>query len=271
VPVTWRGSTVTPMVQAQVPTDGSRPVFAIVNTFRSRCTVNVLRLVCQFDVDEAPTSNTTNRIMPIMRTRRVAAANVSGGLRIAARPAWDTAIGSADPGVEVLCDPGAFGGPDTAITIASPGGPLWQQFTARQASAVEQFQSYDNRCVPELTAGVDLVLRVGEALVIEQAARIPTGGAAWFEIAWEEDQTDAGYTVGGTVTLDGDPVSGARVLLVTDSATGMATPVVEPLTTDGSGAFSRTLASGVKAAAFVQHEDGGTQYTDEGTPFLEKP
>jgi len=269
--VTWRGSTVTPMLQAQVPNDGSVPVFAIVNTFRSRCTVDILRLVCQFDVNEAPTSNTANRIMPIMRARRVAATDVSGGLLVSARPAWDTTIGAADPGVEVRCNPGAFGGPDTAITITSPGGPLWQQFTARQATGVEQFQSYDNSCLPALAASFDMILRVGEALVIEQAARIPTGGASWFEIAWEEDQIDAGYEVGGTVTLSGSPVTGARVLLVTDSATAMTTPAVEPLTTDGSGEFSRTLASGVKAAVFVQHEAGGTKYTDEGKPFLEKP
>jgi hypothetical protein len=94
---------------------------------------------------------------------------------------------------------------------------------------------------------------------------------AWFEVAWEEDQTDAGYEVGGKVTLSGSPVTGARVLLVTDSATAMANPVVQPLTTDGSGEFSRTLASGVKAAVFVQHEAGGTKYTDEGKPFIEKP
>jgi hypothetical protein len=231
--------------------------------------VDILRLVCQFDVVEAPTGATANRIMPIMRARRVAATDVSGGLLVSARPAWDTTIGAADAGVEIRCDPGAFGGPDTKITITSPGAPLWQQFTARQGTQVEQFQSYDNSLVPKLAVSFDLVLRPGEALVIEQAARIPTGGASWFEVAWEEDQTDAGYEVGGTVTLSGSPVTGARVLLVTDSATSMTAPSVEPLTTGGSGEFSRTLASGVKAAVFVQHEAGGTTYTDEGKPFIE--
>jgi hypothetical protein len=259
------------MLQAMLPTNGSTPVFALVNTFRSRALVRVLRLGCQYDVNEAPTSNVANRVMPIMRTRRVAAANVSGGLRVAARPAWDTAIGAADPGVEVLCNPGAFGGPDTALTIASPGAPAWQQFTARQASAVEQFQSYDNQCVPRVALAGDSVLRVGEALIVEQVAALPTGGVAWFQIAWEEDQTDAGYVVGGTVTLEGSPVAGARVVLVTDADAAMPAPTVQPLATDGSGAFSATLASGVKAAVFVQHEDGGITYTDEGKPFLEKP
>ena len=28
--------------------------------------------------------------------------------------------------------------------------------------------------------------------------------------------------------------------------------------------------SGVKAAVFVQHENGGTKYTDEGKPYIEK-
>jgi hypothetical protein len=269
--VTWRGSTVTPQLQAMLPTNGSTPLVAIVNTFRSRALVRVLRLVCQFDVIEAPTGTTANRVMPIMRARRVDAANVSGGLLVGARPAWDTTIGAADAGVEIRCDPGAFGGPDTKITITSPGAPAWQAYTARQATQVEQSLSSDNQCVPRLAASGDGVLRVGEALIVEQVAALPTGGVAWFQIAWEEDQTDAGYEVGGTVTLSSSPVTGARVLLVTDSATAMTAPSVEPLTTDGSGEFSRTLASGVKAAVFVQHEAGGTKYTDEGKPFLEKP
>lgn len=271
MPITWRGSTVTPQLQTMLATGANKPVLAIVNTFRSRAVVRVLRLVCQFDGNEAPTATTANRVMPIMRARRVAAANVSGGLRLAARPAWDTALGAADDGVLVLCDPGAFGGPDTAITIASPGGPLWQQYTMRQGSSVEQVRSEDNFCLPAIATAAPCVLRVGEALVVQQIANLPTGGVSWFQLAWEEDETDAGYVVGGTVTLSAVPVSGARVLLVTDDATSMDAPTVEPLTTNGSGAFSRTLASGVKAAAFVQHQDGGTQYTDEGKPYLEAP
>lgn len=271
MPITWRGSTVTPQVQAMLATQASAPVLAIVNTFRSRAVVRVLRLVCQLDSDEALNGNVANRVMPLMRARRVAAANVSGGLRIAARPAWDTALGAADDGVLVLCDPGAFGGPDTAITIASPGGPLWQQYTMRPASSARQVRPDDNFCLPAIATAPPCVLQIGEALVVQQIAHLSTGGVATFQIAWEEDQTDAGYVVGGTVTLDGDPVSGARVLLVTDAATSMDAPSIEPLATNGSGAFSRTLASGVKAAAFVQHQDGGTQYTDEGKPYLEAP
>jgi hypothetical protein len=269
--VTWRGSAVTPQLQAMLPTDGGAVVFAVVNTFRSRANVDILRLVCQFDSSDAPTGATANRIMPIMRARRCAAADVSGGALVAARSAWDTALNAPDPGVELRFDAGAFGGPDTAITATGSGGPVWQQYTMRQATQVEQVLSQDNFVLPTLAATTDIILRPGEALVIEQVAAIPTGGVTWFQVAWEEDQFDAGYVVGGIVELAGGPVTGAKVLLVTDSSTAMPAPRIETITTGAPGTFSRTLASDVKAAVFVQHESGGTKYSDEGKPFIEKP
>ena len=268
--VTWRGSTVTPMMQAMFSTINTDVVLAaIVNTFRSRSKVRILRLVCQYDTTEPPTGTTSNRVMPIIRARKCSASNVSGGVEVGARPAWDTSIATADPGVKILFNPGAFGGPDTVISIASPTAPIWQQFAARQASSVEQVQSYDNSCLPALAAAFEFILDVGEALVLEQKAALPTGGVAWFNIAWEEDGVDVGYIIGGSVQLSGSPVNGAKVLLVTDSTTSMDSPDVETLTTNASGAFSKTVASGVKAAVFVQHENGGTKYTDEGKPFIE--
>jgi hypothetical protein len=142
----------------------------------------------------------------------------------------------------------------------------------KQASSVEQVLSQDNFMMPALGATKDIILRPGEALVIEQqAAALPTGGTAWFQVAWEEDTVDTGYVVGGTVNLSGSPVNGAKVLLVTDSTTAMPAPTIETLTTGAPGTFSKTLASGVKAAVFVQHEAGGTKYSDEGKPFIEKP
>jgi len=268
--LTWRGSTVTPMIQAMPVLNSNVVVFAIVNTFRSRARVNVLRLVTQLDVAEPPTGTTSNRVMPIMRSRRCAAADVSGGVEIKARPAYDTTINDPDPGIKVLFDPGAFGGPDTVITAANRSGPMWEQFTNRQASGIEQCLSWDNFCVPGMAASKDIVLAPGEAFIIEQQAALPTGGAAFFEIAWEEDRIDAGYVVGGSVALSGSPVNGAKVLLVTDATTAMPAPEIETITTGAPGTFSKTLASGVKAAVFVQHENGGTKYSDEGKPYIEK-
>jgi hypothetical protein len=269
--VTWRGSVVTPQILGMPPDNGSVVSLAIVNTFRSRAKVDILRIVCQLDVTQPTATVQTDRIMPMMRSRRCSAADVSGGILVAARPPWDTALNAPDPGVEIRVNPGAYGGPDTDVIAVTPGAPVWQQFTNRHASLIRQFRSEDNSMLPALAATKDYLLQPGEALIIEQVAALPTGGTSWFQIAWEEDQVDAGYVVGGTVELSGSPVTGAKVLLVTDSTTAMTAPSIETLTTDSNGEFSKTLASDVKAAVFVQHSSGGTLYTDEGKPFIEKP
>jgi hypothetical protein len=271
MPVTWRGSVATPQIQAAPSLNGSVVVWAFVNTFRSRASARILRIVGQMDSTDAPTAATANRVMPIMRTRRCAASNVTGGLLIGTRAPWDTALNAPDDGIEIRCNPGIFGEPDTAISATSPGAAAWQQYTMRQATGAEQVLSQDNSGVPAYATSGTLIVNPGEALIIQQVAAIPTGGTAWFQVAWEEDQIDAGYVVGGEVTLSGSPVSGARVFVLTDSTTAMTAPSVEALTTGAPGTFARTVASGVKAAVFVQHEAGGTQYTDEGKPFIEGP
>lgn len=269
--LSWMGSTVTPMIQAMPALNGKVVMLAIVNTFRSRVNVNILRTVCQADNAEAPTGNTAGRVMPIIRTRRCPSTSISGGVEVKARPAWDTTLNAPDAGVKVLFDPGAFGGPDTAIVaVTGISDPFWQQFTMRRASDAEQVLTWDNFCVPAMAESKALILKPGEAFIFEQQDALPTGGSVFFDIAWEEDTVDAGYVVGGTVNLSGSPVSGAKVLLVTDSATSMPAPTVEVLTTGAPGTFSKTVASGVKAAVFVQHENGGTKYTDEGNPYIEK-
>jgi hypothetical protein len=269
--ITWRGSVVTPQIQAMPDTNGNVVVLAIVNTFRSRCNVPILRLTNQYDVNENPTGNTANRVMPIIRTRRCAAADVSGGVLINTRTPWDTTVNSPDPGLEIRYDPGAYGGPDTLITAANRGAPVWQKYTMRQAAQDGQVLGEDSNSVPAFAVTGAGYLAPGEALIIEQVAAIPTGGVIFFNIAWEEDQVDSGYVVGGTVNLSGSPVSGAKVLLVTDSDAAMPSPKIETLTTGAPGTFSKTLASGVKASVFVQHDASGTKYTDEGKPFIEAP
>jgi hypothetical protein len=229
-----------------------------------------MRMVCQMDNNENATGTTANTVMPIIRARRCAAVDVSGGVLITTRTPWDTTINSPDEGLEIRYDPGAYGGPYTAITAANRGAPVWQQFTMRNATLAEQVYTVDNRVIPEFALSGDGYLAPGEALIVEQVAGLPTGGTLWLQLMWEEDQVDAGYVVGGTVNLSGSPVTGAKVLLVTDSNANMTSPKVETLTTGAPGTFSKTLASNVKASVFVQHDASGTKYTDEGKPFIEK-
>jgi len=260
--VTFLGAVTTPHIALSAGV-----MFAIVNTFRSRCVVELQRVVSQVD-PTGPPSTTVGHVMPLLRTRRCAAASVSGGIVLDTRAAWDTAVNSPDAGVEVRYSGGYFGAP-LAVTL---GDSLWQQFTSREASAVEQRVSEDFRQVPGYSDTEPIRLRPGEAIVVECVyGTQPTAGTAFFQALWEEDQTDAGYTLGGKVTLSAVDVAGAKVHVLTAAATDMAGAVLETLTTDGTGDYSKTLATGVKAAVFVQHESGGTKYTDKGKPFIEGP
>lgn len=267
--LTWRGSAVSPYIEAVPPLNGNVVSFAIVNTFRSRAKINILRAIMQIDPGNSPAGSTSNRVMPIIRARRCAASDVSGGIEIKTRGPFDTTLNVPDPGVKILYSPGSMGTPETMIQAANRGTPLWEQFTSRTVSEAEQRTTWDNTCVPGLAASKDFVINIGEAVIFEQASALPTGGYTFFQALWEEDTTDAGYTIGGSVSLSGSPVNGAKVLLVTDSNADLPSPELEILTTGVPGTFSKIVASGVKASVFVQHQNGGTKYTDEGKPYIE--
>jgi hypothetical protein len=263
--VTWRGSTVTPPIVGGP--DNTEWVFALVNTFRSRRRVNVLRFVVVGDSLES--STTAGHIMPLLKTRRVPAANVAGGVEILRRPAWDTAINSPDPAIRLLYA-GYAQSEANRITLTGATNPAWQQYVQRSATAAEQRRTLDNSMLPRLSAVEDFSVDPGQAIAVSwQFGTQPVGGAVFFNLAWEEDEIDAGFVVGGTVTLSAVPVAGAKVHLLTDSNIDMPDPQIEQLVTNGSGEWSKTVATGVKAAAFVQHRDGATLYTDEGKPYIE--
>jgi len=267
MPITWRGSTVTPYMFA----GDNAYFFAFVNSFRSRCNVRILRMVAQMDNLDTATASTTGAIVPLLRVVRCSAANVSGGMSVAARPALSTTLNAPDAGVLVLFSPMLCGDPSSVLTV-TPGDTLWQQFTSRMVSASGQLLALDFSTLPGLVAASDFILRPGEAIATRLLnATIPTGGTVFVQAAWEEDQVDAGYSISGTVTLGGSGVTGAKVILLTDSNKDMPNPQVEVITTPAGGAWSKTLASGVKSSAFVQHDTGTDKYTDEGKPYLEKP
>jgi len=260
--VTFRGSVTSPHIPLSAGT-----MFTVANTFRSRCTINLSRLVSQVD-PTGPGSTTAGQVMPMLRTRRCTAASISGGILLTTRTPWDTAVNAPDSGVEIRHSGGYYGTP-ISITL---GDRLWQQFTARITTEVGQYITDDFRQVPGLSADTPFVLLPGEAVAVECVyGTQPTGGTAFFQAMWEEDQTDAGFTLGGKVTLSAANVAGARVHVLTAPATDMVGAQLETLVTNGTGDYSKTLATGVKAAVFVQHEAGGIKYTDEGKPFIEGP
>jgi hypothetical protein len=265
--VVYRGSTVTPPIVG-APASGEY-VFALVNTLRSRHRINILRFISMGDSVEVSTS--AGHIMPLLKTWRCSCGSVSGGIEIMRRPPWDTAINSPDPAIKLLYS-GWGVSEANRITVAARTGPAWEQFIQRATTTAEQRRTLDNSMLSRLTAVEDFVLMPGQAMVVSwEHGTQPVGGSVFFNIAWEEDEIDAGYDVGGAVTLSGVPVSGAKVLLVTDTDRDMPNPELEVLTTGAPGTWTKRLPSSVKASVFVQARDGETLYTDEGKPYIAKP
>jgi hypothetical protein len=266
--MSFRGSLVSPSIDTVLGLNQTKAVFAIVNTYRSRVEVNVLRMVAQLDSFQTVTGNTANRVMPIFRTRRVAASSISGGLKLNSKVAFDT-LETSDNGVVFLSNPGIFGEPDTLISYTQ-GAAVWTQFMRRQASAVEQVYVEDSSLIARAAASIGFILFPGEAIVVEQVAAIPTGGTSWIEVLWEETDFDTGYIIGGNVKTEGENTIGAKVILITDSDRDLPNPELEILTTDINGNFSKEVSSNVKASVFVQHRVGESLFTDEGKPYIEE-
>jgi hypothetical protein len=123
-----------------------------------------------------------------------------------------------------------------------------------------------------ISAVQDFTLLPGQALVVSWEHGVqPVGGSIIFNVAWEEDEYDVGYDISGVVTLEGSPVSGAKVLVVSDADRDLPNPELEVITTGAPGTWTKKLASGVKASVFVQARSGETLYTDEGKPYIAKP
>jgi len=260
--VTFRGSLAT---QYLMPTRDSN-CFVIENTGRSLCAVNILSLALKFDANSQDSG--AGRIMPLVTAKKGTGA-ASGGMVLTDRVAWDTTINAPDPGVVIRMDGGFTGGPPVTLT----GTPVTtaRKYSARQVTGVEQWYSFD--CSLADSIGTEYTkLRPGEylTLVWSMPNTAPTA-ITFVQIAWEEDSLGTEYTISGSVTLSAAAVSGAKVLVVTDTDRDMSAPQLEVLTTGAPGTWSKTLASGVKADVFVQHRSGETLYTAEGRPYIAKP
>lgn len=255
--VTYRGSLATSYI---IPTLESS-FFVIENTLRSRCTVNLLRIIIQADTIWQDSG--TGKIMPLVKLQKTTG-SASGGCILSDRVQWDSNINSPDSGIIVRT---SFGSP---ITITGSLGTICQEFTARQITGVEQFYSFDISLGGDIAAPIKIA--PGELLsVYWSGPNTAPNNMIFIQAAWEEDQTDVGYTIAGDVTLSSTAVSGAKVILVTDTDRDLPDPQVEVITTGAPGTWSKVLASGIEASAFVQYRSGETLYTDEGQPYLAKP
>jgi len=262
--VTFRGSCAT---QYMLPTPNS-DCFVFEVSARAKCKVNILRIVMQFDTLAISTG--AGRIMPLIKANKVTG-SATGGMILAGKVPWDSTINAPDSGVYLRLDPGFAGGSSSDIVVTGTKKAMAEAFCHRLASGAEQWLAEDSVIVSPMT-DAPVVLNPGELLAITwNETSTPIGGVASLLVAWEEDSLGTEYTVGGSVTLAGSPVSGAKVLVVTDLDRDLPAPQLEVLTTGAPGTWSKTLAAGVKASVFVQSRTGETLYTSDGKPFIAKP
>ena len=261
--ITWQGSVVTPNISGKE----NGYIFAIANTFRSRCDINILRFVTQLDCIEFQTG--VNRTMPLLKTYRCPAANITGGIVLNTRTPFDTALNSPDPGVVVRY--GGFLHAEDAddLQVTGESASVWQQFTTRLTTGVGQIMTWDFSQIAGIAATEKFLLKPGEGMICQWVTDLGVGGCGFSQCMWEEDTLDTGYNIGGGVLLDSAPVPGAKIFVLTDTDRDMINPEVEVLTTDSVGAYQKKFATGVKAAVFVQYRDGEDKYTDEGKPYIE--
>lgn len=266
--ISFVGSCVTP----PIPPYRGLLALAVENSAFSRVAVRIRRLVAQMENLELIT--TSGAYMPILRTFRQTGV-ASGGIELA-KTAFDSQLAS-DAGVRILARVDGIGPSHNLAVTGSPVG-AWSHFTARRPTGVEQQLAEDISLLPILVENSPYwILYPGEVLTVQMLQGSATmtlgaGGLFYTQMVWEEeDSFDVGYTISGEVTLDSAPVVGAKVFVLTDLTIDMTDPKLKIKITGAGGAWSETLASGVKAAAFVQHKEGANKYTDEGKPYLEKP
>lgn len=237
---------------------------SIENGIGSRVHLHFRRLIVQNDPLAVLTS-----VMPIARISR--GVNISGGVLLA-KSTFDT-TDSSDPFVRIRS---ALG--EGAPITATAGTTVWQQYTSRLHTAVEQVLGNDENLLPSLveTVGREFVLNPGESALITVVGATTASNAAltnnWLlGCAWEEEPVST-FSISGTVTLSGSPVSGATVTVVEADDLAMTNAhLLTVITTGGGGTWSADILTGKVGYAYVQYETGGTMYTAPGSPYLEAP
>lgn len=260
--ITYRGGVISPLMlgnDALVQT-----LFCVENGIASRVNVLIRDLDVGLDNIGALTG-----VMPLLRTSR--GINISGGILLAKAP-LDTALVS-DPAVNfrsALLE--------TSQIAATPTNTIFAQFHNRMHTLVGQIRHLKNTlnvsCLPEPLSNHDFVLRPGQNLIVQfvgitAASNAAIANAFFASCLWEEDAI-ATFSISGTVTLSGSPVTGAIITVVEADNINMLNAVLrETIVTGPGGTWSSSIRTGKVGAAFVQYETGGTKYTAPGSPYLQ--
>jgi hypothetical protein len=222
--------------------------------------VNIRSLIAQIDSILVLTA-----VMPVIKVSRATA--ISGG-EILKKNGIDSAQSSDE---NVVCRAALM---ESQTITATPGNILWQQFSNRMHTAVEQQKTVDRFLLPkDLESAQTLKVRPGETLLVQLVSAATTSNPALsnnfiVKCMWEEDAIST-FAISGTVTLSAVPVEGARVIVVEmDDVLGTNAHLREVIVTPAGGTWASTIRTGKVGAAFVQYKNGATYYTAPGSPYL---
>jgi hypothetical protein len=256
--VTFRGGVQVPVMLGKDAV--TQHIFSLENQIGSRVDVNVRRISIQNDPVAALTS-----VMPQVKASR--GVSISGGILL--DKAALTTTETSDPFVKIRS---ALG--EGSHITATQGDTIWQHYTSRLHTAVEQVIGDDQSVLPRLIDTQNFKLRPGQSLLVSVVGATVASNAAlannWLvNCLWEEDAI-ATFAISGTVTLSGSPVSGAIVTVIEADDISMTNAhLVETIVTPAGGTWASNILTGKVGAAFVQYENGGTKYTAPGSPYLE--
>ena len=236
-------------------------LFVIKNEIGSRVDMNIRSLEIRMDTIAALAA-----VCPLVKVSRTPSA--SGGNTLAKNTFTTTE--TSDSFVKFFAP-----GLDDSVITATAADTIWQQFTDRSHTIVEQQVKLTNKYLLPLLVGTqNFVLHPGESLLVQVQAAAGTSNARltnnWFvRCFWEEDAFST-FAISGTVTLSGSPVSGARVMVIEADDQLMTNAFLrEVITTPAGGTWASSIKTGKVGAAFVQYTSGGTFYTAYGSPYLE--
>jgi hypothetical protein len=234
-------------------------MFTLENRYGSRVNINVRKLEALLD----PIAVLTG-VMPQLQLTRITGV-VSGGSILAKVP-WDTSLVSDTRVIASSCV--LSGNPITA----TPGTIINQEYGSRIHTAIGQVLCND--IVESFPPIGSFLVRPGQTLLLTITGSAVTSNASltnnWIlECAWDEESLGT-FAISGNVSLGGNNIEGAKVVIVEASDESMTNAmVVDVRTTDSSGNWSSSIVSGRVGAAYVQYKSGSTYYTAPGSPFLE--
>lgn len=244
---------------------GNQTQLIIENGRGSARKVRILRMVVQLDMVAASTA-----LNPAVVAYRGTGTPTVLGARLTSKGTFDTAQ-TSDAFVRIWTAITPDGANDSMLT-ASVSDMLWRKHGSRLRTAAEQTRGEDLLVLPENLETNAFYLYPGEFLVINVVPAVATTNTFsnnWCSnIVWQEE-TLSTYTISGTVTLGGSPVSGAEVsVLVADDAE-MTNPFLHSVnTTDASGRWSADIQTGKYAYAYANSSASGTNYTAPGVPYM---